>query len=48
MQMDTYNNNTRLKSHCLTASPVKFVEEGKLLLADIAKYGDLTPAEEAA
>ena len=47
-KMDTYNNNTRLKSHCLTASPVKFVEEGKLLLADIAKYGDLTPAEEAA
>ena len=43
-KMETYNGNTRMKSHVLSATPVKFAEEGKLLLADIAKYGDLEPA----
>ena len=42
-KMDTYNQITRLKSHALSMAPVKWADEGKLLLADIAKYGDLTP-----
>ena len=42
-KMETYNGETRMKTHVTSAAPVKFVEEGKLLLADIAKYGDLSP-----
>ena len=44
-KMETYNGVTRMKTHVTSASPVKFAEEGKLLLADIAKYDltDLSP-----
>jgi replication factor A1 len=38
-KMDSYNNNTRLKSHVLSAASIKFAEEAKLMLSDIAKYG---------
>ena len=44
-KMETYNGVTRMKTHVTSAAPVKFAEEGKLLLADIAKYGDLTPKD---
>lgn len=37
-KMETYNGNTRMKSHVMSATPVKFAEECKLLLADIQKY----------
>jgi len=43
-KMETYNDKTRLKSHVYSATPVKFVEEGKLLLSEIAKYGALEAA----
>ena len=46
-KMDSYNNVTRLKSHVINVAPVKWAEEGKLLLADIAKYGELVPAANA-
>ena len=40
-KMDTYNGTSRFKSHVLSVTPVKYAEEGKLLLADIAKYGPI-------
>ena len=45
-KMDTYNGNSRLKSHVLSAKPIAFAEESKLLLAEIAKYG-VTPSSDA-
>ena len=37
-KMETYNGITRMKTHVMTASPVKYADEAKLLLADIQKY----------
>ena len=44
-KMDTYNNVTRLKTHVIAPAPVKWAEEGKLLLDDIAKYDLTGPTE---
>jgi len=47
-KMESYNNQARLKAAILSAAPINFCNEGKLLLSDIAKYelpaADLTLA----
>lgn len=35
---ETYNNVTRTKVHVMAPNKVNFVPEGKLMLAEIAKY----------
>ena len=37
-KMETWQEQSRVKMHVLQLDPVSFVSEGKLLLADIAKY----------
>ena len=37
-KMETYNDTSRVKAAILTAAPINYVNEGKLLLKDIAKY----------
>jgi hypothetical protein len=39
-KMETYQDKTRLKTHVLRAEKVNYAAEGKLLLEDIAKYGE--------
>ena len=44
-KMETYQDKSRLKSHVLSAAPINWAGETKLLLADIAKYGNLSPVK---
>jgi hypothetical protein len=37
-KMETYNDQSRFKGAIMSATPINFATEGKLLLADIKKY----------
>ena len=44
-KVETYNDVSKLKVHIFRASPVNYANEGKTLLADIAKYNLPPPPE---